>query len=136
MQQIQSLGQEDPLKKEMAPHSSILAWEIPWTDKPGGLQSMGSQRVRHDLAIKWQWRVRVWLYKCTLRVLFIVAWVWKKTLICKVCVSWRKFSKLSLISFENFLIKENGWFSFVFNLKLSLLMYKDIFSWDSKNYRR
>ena len=41
--QIQFLGQEDALKKEMATHSSILAWEIPWAEKPGGLQSMGSQ---------------------------------------------------------------------------------------------
>ena len=41
--QVQSLGWEDPLEKEMATHSSILAWEIPWTEKPGGLQSMGSQ---------------------------------------------------------------------------------------------
>ena len=46
--QVQSLGQEDPLKKGMATHSSILAWEIPWTEKPGGLQSMGSQTVGHD----------------------------------------------------------------------------------------
>ena len=46
--QVQSLGQEDPLEKAMATHSSILAWEIPWTEKPGGLQSIGSQRVRHD----------------------------------------------------------------------------------------
>ena len=46
--QVQSLGQEDPLEKEMATHSSILAWEIPWTEELGGLQSMGSQRVRHD----------------------------------------------------------------------------------------
>ena len=42
------LGQEDPLEKEMATHSSILAWEFPWTVEPGGLQSMESQRVRHD----------------------------------------------------------------------------------------
>ena len=41
--QVQSLGQEDPLEKEMAIHSSILAWEIPWTEEPGGLQSVGSQ---------------------------------------------------------------------------------------------
>ena len=41
--QVTSLGQEDPLEKEMATHSSILAWEIPWTEDPGGLQSMGSQ---------------------------------------------------------------------------------------------
>ena len=45
---FQSLGREDPLEKEMAIHSSILAWEIPWTEKPGRLQSMGSQRVGHD----------------------------------------------------------------------------------------
>ena len=43
-----SLGQEDPLEEEMAIHSSILAWEIPWTEEPGGLQSMGSQRIGHD----------------------------------------------------------------------------------------
>ena len=46
--QVGSLGQEDPPEKGMATHSSILDWEIPWTEEPGGLQSMGSQRVRHD----------------------------------------------------------------------------------------
>ena len=46
--QVRSLGWEDPLEKEMATHSRILAWEIPWTEEPGGLQSMGSQRVGHD----------------------------------------------------------------------------------------
>ena len=45
---VQSLGQEDPLAKEMATHSSTLAWKIPWMEKPGGLQSMALQRVRHD----------------------------------------------------------------------------------------
>ena len=45
---VPSLGQEDPLEKEMATHSSILAWKIPWTEKPGGLQSMGLQTVGHD----------------------------------------------------------------------------------------
>ena len=45
---VQSLGWEDPLEKEMATHSGILAWEISWTEEPGWLQSMGSQRVRHD----------------------------------------------------------------------------------------
>ena len=44
----QSLGQEDPLEKEMATHYSILAWRIPWTEEPGRLQSMGSKRVGHD----------------------------------------------------------------------------------------
>ena len=46
--QVQSLGQEDPLEKGMAAHSSILAWRIPWSEEPGRLQSMGSQRVGHD----------------------------------------------------------------------------------------
>ena len=45
---VQSLGGEVPLEKGMATHSSILAWEIPWTEEPGGLQSMGSQRVGHN----------------------------------------------------------------------------------------
>ena len=45
---VRSLGREDPLKNEMATHSSILAWRIPWTEEPGGLQSTGSQRVGHD----------------------------------------------------------------------------------------
>ena len=45
---VRPLGWEDPLEEGMATHSSILAWEIPWTGEPGGLQSMGSQRVGHD----------------------------------------------------------------------------------------
>ena len=45
---VQSLGQEDPLEEDTATHSSILAWGIPWTEEPGGLQSMGLQRVRPD----------------------------------------------------------------------------------------
>ena len=60
--QVQSLGGEDPLEKEMATHSSILAWKIPWTEEPGGLQSMGSQRVRHcwvtSLSLSLGWAVR------------------------------------------------------------------------------
>ena len=46
--QVQSLGREDPLEEEMATHSNILAWRIPWTEETGGLQFTGSQRVRHD----------------------------------------------------------------------------------------
>ena len=46
--QVRFLGQEDPLEEEMETHSSILAWRIPWTEEPGGLQSMGLQRVRYD----------------------------------------------------------------------------------------
>ena len=51
---VQSLGEENPLEKEMATHSSILAWEMPWTEELGGLQSTGSQRVGHDLATEQQ----------------------------------------------------------------------------------
>ena len=51
---VQSLGVEYPLEKEMATHSSILPWEIPWTEEPGRLQSMGWQRVIHNLVIKQQ----------------------------------------------------------------------------------
>ena len=49
---VRSLGWKDPLDKEMESHSSILAWEIPWTEEPGGLWSMGLQRVGHHLATK------------------------------------------------------------------------------------
>ena len=49
---VLSLGQEEPLEKEMATNFSIIAWEIPWTEEPGGLQSMGSQRVGHKIKIK------------------------------------------------------------------------------------
>ena len=47
--QVRSLGQENPLEKEMAAHSSILAWKVPWTEDPGRLQSMGLQKARHNL---------------------------------------------------------------------------------------
>ena len=46
--QVQSLGQEYPLEKEMATHSNILSWKIPWMEEPGGLESIGSKRVRHN----------------------------------------------------------------------------------------
>ena len=52
--QVPSLGQEDPLEEEMAIHFIILAWKIPWTEEPGGLQSMVSQRVRQDWATEQQ----------------------------------------------------------------------------------
>ena len=51
---VRFLGQEDPLEKEMATHSNILAWEILWTEEPGRRQSMGSQKVGHDLVTKQQ----------------------------------------------------------------------------------
>ena len=58
---VLSLGWEDPLEKELATSSSVLAWEIAWTEEPGGLQAMGSQRVRQDLEAKQQHRV--WIVK-------------------------------------------------------------------------
>ena len=57
---VGSLGWEDPLEKEMATHSSILAWGIPWTEEPGGLQSRGLQRVGHNLVTKSQ--TQKWLF--------------------------------------------------------------------------
>ena len=56
---VRSLGGEDTLEKEMATHYSILAWKTPWTEKRGGLQSMGSQRVEHDLVTKQQQQQQV-----------------------------------------------------------------------------
>ena len=54
---VQSLGQEDPPEEEMATHSSILAWKIPWTEELGGLQSMGSQRIGHNLVTTQQQQI-------------------------------------------------------------------------------
>ena len=65
---IWSLGQEDPLEKGMATHSSILAWKVPWTEEPGRLQSIGSQRVRHDWATNTNFiighRIQTSLFQC------------------------------------------------------------------------
>ena len=94
---VWSLGREDPLEKEMATHSSTLAWRIPWREEPGGLQSMGSQRVGHDWATSLSlsvdcrntcfgfWskdglkRIRdVWLEGIGLSVNFRI-WVWRQS---------------------------------------------------------
>ena len=61
---VQSLGQEDPLEKEMVIHSSSLAWKITWIEEPGRLQSVGSQRVRHD-----------WVTSLSLSIFFLVTWL-------------------------------------------------------------
>ena len=61
--QVQSLGWEDLLEKEMATRSSILAWKIPWTEEPGGLPSMGSQRVRHNLVTQQQQYIKTYMLK-------------------------------------------------------------------------
>ena len=58
---VQSPGQEDPLEKEIVTHSSIVAWRIPWTEEPGRLYSMRSQRVHHDLVTKPHW----WVVPCS-----------------------------------------------------------------------
>ena len=60
---IRSLGQEVPLEKEMVTHSSILAWRIPWTEKPGRVQSMGLQRVGHDWAISLSLSLSLYFYR-------------------------------------------------------------------------
>ena len=71
---VRSLGQENPLEKEMATYSSILAWEMPWTEEPGGPQSMGSQRVRHD----WATSLSNLRKKVSLRTLASGESVWRK----------------------------------------------------------
>ena len=60
---VRSLGWEDPLEQEMVTYSRILAWEIPWTEEPGGLQSMGSQRVTHNLVTKQQEQTRMLFFR-------------------------------------------------------------------------
>ena len=61
---VQSLGREDPLEKEMATHSSILVWEIPWTEDPGGYSPWGRRKVRHNFATKQQIIMYACLYVC------------------------------------------------------------------------
>ena len=63
--QVPSLGWKDPLEEEMATHSSILAWIILWTEEPGGIQSTGSQRVRHDLTTKHNNKETLQVANCT-----------------------------------------------------------------------
>ena len=70
---VQSLGQENPLEKGIATHSSTLSWKIPWTEEPGRLQSIGLQRVRHDLATSLSFFVlSFWPTKLLLKNLLIV----------------------------------------------------------------
>ena len=66
---VQTLGWEDPLEKEMATHSSILAWESPGTEEPGGLQSMGLQRVRPDLVTE---HTCIYRISCHLHIMIIL----------------------------------------------------------------
>ena len=72
---VQFLSQEDPLEKEMTPHSSILAWKIPWTEEPGRLESMGSQRVGHELVTEKQPLLRTNIINFFLKLFFFCLWV-------------------------------------------------------------
>ena len=110
---VQSLGREDPLEKEMATHSSILAWRIPWTEEPDGLQSMGSQRVRHDWATSlsflllhlWSWGIfgLQWIFVCFVVVLSLskfgnlVVLAYKLSWECSPLISGRDRIELALI---------------------------------------
>ena len=76
---VQSLGSEDLLEKEMATHSSILAWKIPWTVEPGRLQSMGSQRVRHDWATSLSLSY-IYVY------IYIYIHIWNSAFISFMCI--------------------------------------------------
>ena len=93
---VRSVGWDDPLEKEMSTHSSILAWKITWTEEPGGLQSTGSQRVRHDLATKQQQMcVCVCVYTHMADTWFIVPY--------NVCMSKRHYKEQK--------VEERNWLS-------------------------
>ena len=85
---VRSPGREDPLEKEMATHSSILAWKISWTKEPGGLQSMGSQRVGHD------WATNTYLLMETAPVAPSIVRSWRQkeqvrlSFICALSIDW------------------------------------------------
>ena len=85
--QVQSLGREDPLEKEMATHSSILVWRIPWMEVPGGLQSTGSQRVGHD------WVTTLYTLK------EIRSYAWRSLLVVQGLYTPGKISKSQLTPF-------------------------------------
>ena len=86
---VWSLGWEDPLEKEMAIHSNILAWKIPWTEEPGGLQSLGSQRVGHDWVTK---HTQTKLANCIKQVAFAMCLIlphpFGDPLMCCLCLIW------------------------------------------------
>ena len=85
-----SLGREDPLEKEMATHSSTPAWKIPWTEEPGGLQSMGSQRVRHNGATLLTYYRHAYVFSHFSHVqLFMTPW----TIACQISLFMRFFQE-------------------------------------------
>ena len=89
---VWSLGSEDPLEKGMATHCSILTWKIPWTEVPGGLQSMGSQRVRHDWATNTS-TFHIYIYVC------IYIYIFSKFVVTP-CLKYRR-NRYSLIHLFN-----------------------------------
>ena len=86
---VRSLGQEDPLEKAMATHSSTLAWRVPWTEEPGKLQFMGSQRIRHD------WTTSLSLYSILKLKHFI------KGLVCETFLIGEKWEIQEIVSWHN-----------------------------------
>ena len=114
---VQSLGQEDPLEKEMATHSSTLAWKIPWTEKPGRLQSMGSQRVRHD----WATSLYLLFEENIIKITVTFKWFLKET------HSFRNQKKNTLHfiagKFANMQSQKQKWSSISKFLKLSMRLY-------------
>ena len=96
--QVWALGWKDPLEKEMAIHSSTIAWRILWTEEPGRLQSVGSQRVRHDWAAHVPWLSELW-YHHSLSVVTRLWAPWGHT----VCVRTHKHCLFYLVSFSSFI---------------------------------
>ena len=82
---VQSLGQEDPLEKEMAIHSSILAWRIPWTEMPGRLQSTRSQRVKHNWATNIWLSLHLWWKRRSKKFRIFIHFPW-----VHLCPSWKQ----------------------------------------------
>ena len=108
--QVQSLGQEGLLEKEMTTHSSILAWKIPWMEKPGGLQSKGSQRVGHDwvTSLHFTWNVplvsliflkRSLVFSILLFSSFSLHWSLRKSFWFLVAILWNSALKWAYLSF-------------------------------------
>ena len=104
--QIQSLGQEDPLEEELATHSSILAGKMPWTEVPGGLQSMGSQRVGHDRVTNTRLH-KVFSRKRSSKIYFYLFFFWPKEELSQwlwwLLVLNSAYQKLCTIIFKSYL---------------------------------
>ena len=130
--QVQSLGQEDPLEKEMATHSSILAWRIPWTEDPAGLQFMGSQRAGHDLATKQQQQADICPGKRKGWGLCVCVFWWRKGVQwqCLMIIEFQALKKNQKLP-----IKWNN--LFIFQKIILNVVFKNQFSrlLEKKNYR-